>query len=75
MMGMIDASIDNNGEETNTLYQYYDEITKDTDDGIQCFCINHIVCITFCHVVMSRTKYIFVVLILNVWQGNFEMKK
>ena len=34
MMGMIDASIDNNGEETNTLYQYYDEITKDTDDGI-----------------------------------------
>ena len=33
MMGMIDASIDNDGEETNTLYQYYDEITKDTDDG------------------------------------------
>ena len=29
MMGMIDASIDNNGKETNTLYQYYDEITKD----------------------------------------------
>ena len=34
MMGMIDASIDNDGEETNTLYQYYDEIMKDTDDGI-----------------------------------------
>ena len=34
MMGMIDASIDNDGEENNTLYQYYDEIMKDTDDGI-----------------------------------------
>ena len=34
MMGMIDASIDNDGEETNALYQYYNEITKDTDDGI-----------------------------------------
>ena len=34
MMGMIDANIDNDGEETNTLYQYYNEIVKDTDNGI-----------------------------------------
>ena len=34
MMGMIDASIDNDGEETDALYQYYDEITKDMDDSI-----------------------------------------
>ena len=34
MMGMIDASIKNNGKETHTLYQYYDGITKDMDVSI-----------------------------------------
>ena len=40
MIGMIDARIDNNSKETNTLYQYYDEITKDMDISIWCLCIN-----------------------------------
>ena len=34
MVGMIDASIDNDSKETNSLYQYYDEITKDMDISI-----------------------------------------
>ena len=31
LLGMLEASMDNDGMETNALHAYYDEITKDCD--------------------------------------------